>query len=358
VAERPGSVKTNVALSLFYGDAEILRNQAAHQVINAWLDESDREYGLATLSGSDSDPGRVAAEINGVSLLSPRKVVLVQKTEAFSNSQQKALAGLLAKVPAGVAVVLLAAVDPDARGRSGPPVAADLRKVVEANGQTVAFMTPYERELPAWVSDEAGRQGKHMKPHVAQALVEMVGADMDRLHQEVRKLATYVGDAREITPQDVAAVACRSGEADVFKLVDALGRRDAKAALDMLPLFLPVTVSAGAALPILAMIARQFRLIWQARMVLATGARLDDLKEAPAGLEGSLPDQHNLIAAIRGKRFLATKYAQQARNFSDEALARALEEVHRTDLALKGQGSEQMDDRMAMELLIVSLCTN
>ena len=357
MAERPGQVKTNVALSLFYGDAEILRNKAAHAVIDAWLPESDREYGLATLSGSDCDVNRIAAEINGVSLLSPRKVVLVQKTEAFSNSQQKALAGLLAKVPEGVAVVLMAAVDPDARGRSGPPVAADLRKVVEGGGQIVAFMTPYDRELPPWVCEEAGRLGKQMKPNVAQALVEIVGADMDRLHQEILKVATYVGDAREITQQDVAAVACRSGEADVFKLVDALGKRDAKAALDMLPLFLPASASAGAALPLLAMIARQFRLIWQARMVVATGARLEDLNAAPPALEGSLPEQHNLIAAIKGKRFLATKYAQQARNFSDEALARALEEVHKTDLALKGQGSEQLDDRIAMELLIVSLCT-
>jgi DNA polymerase-3 subunit delta len=344
-------------LSLFYGDAEILKQQAAHKIIDAWLDEGDREYGLVTLSGSEGDVGAIAGEVNGISLLAPRKVIVVRKVDGFSNSQQKALAATLAHVPGDVRVVMLADVDSDSRSRSTAPVAADLRKIVEKAGQIIPFMTPYERELGGWVVEEASQVGKKMAPPVGQALVETVGADMDRLHQEVAKLATYVGGHHQITLEDVKAVACRSADTDVFALVDAIGKRDTRAALDMLPLFLPVGAPSGAALQILAMISRQLRLIWQARMVIEAGLRLEDLRDTPPALTGMLPENQHIISSVKGRRFLATKYTQQARNFSDETLARAIEAVYLTDLALKGQTEEQMDDRMAMELLLVSLCT-
>ena len=46
----------------------------------------------------------------------------------------------------------------------------------------------------------------------------------------------------------------------------------------------------------------------------------------------------------------------QARKFSDGQIARALDIVHQTDVALKGQADQTIDERTALETLIVALC--
>jgi DNA polymerase III delta subunit len=142
----------------------------------------------------------------------------------------------------------------------------------------------------------------------------------------------------------------------VFDLVDAIGRRDARAALSALPDLLPASGAQGAAMPILAMIARQLRLVWQARALQSAGLSLEDARRLPAGWAAKLPEEHNFHDSTRGRSFLVRKYAEQARNFSDVQLVRALAKVYETDLLLKGQSKERMDDRLALESLIVALC--
>ena len=46
----------------------------------------------------------------------------------------------------------------------------------------------------------------------------------------------------------------------------------------------------------------------------------------------------------------------QARKFSDAQIALALDRVHQTDVALKGQANQAIDERTALEALIVELC--
>ncbi len=343
-------------LTLVYGTASSLRQRVVDQIVAANLPEAEREWGLVAVSAPDAGPEGIVSILGSGSLMADTRVIVVRDLDKLTNAAQKSLARGVSTMPPATILVLDAQSSTE-YSRKGPPVAADLRKAIEAAGQIIEAGAPADRELPAWVADEIAARGKSIAPPAAKALVETVGSSLELILSEIDKLVTYVGpDQSRISLSDVQDIVVGERENTVFDLVDAIGKRDARAALTTLPDLLPASGAQGAAMPILAMSARQLRLVWQARVLGAAGVNLERPGDAAEQWAGRLPSEHNFFEATKGRRFLITKYQQQARNFSDVQLVRAFVKVHETDLALKGQGEQRMDDRLALETLIISLC--
>ena len=352
----PANLDTSCPLTLIYGSAAPLRQRLIEPIIAENLPEGEREWGLVMIDAQEVSPEDIASQLGIGSLMAETRVVLLRNVEKLPASAQKPIAAALRNLSPGTIVVVDAQSAEDYR-RKGPPVAADLRKFFEAEGQIAEASAPSDRELPMWVSEEAAARGKTMPPAVARAFVEAVGTHVGLTLNELEKLVTFVGpEQSEITVADVEAVVCGERENTVFDLVDAIGRRDARTALSVLPGLLPASGAQGAAMPLLAMIARQLRLVWQARVLTAAGISLETAGSLPESWQDKLPEEHNFFDSTKGRRFLVRKYAEQAPNFTDVQLVRALVKVYETDLSLKGQSEERMDDRLALETLIVSLC--
>jgi DNA polymerase-3 subunit delta len=121
-------------------------------------------------------------------------------------------------------------------------------------------------------------------------------------------------------------------EANVFEMVDALGRRDGEQALKLLHRLLE---DGEHPLRLFGMIVRQFRIMIQVK----------DLAE-----RGVSPKK---IGAQLGLHpFVAKKGRQQSQNFSMEQLETVYHELMETDLAIK---TGQMDPVLALDMLIAGL---
>jgi DNA polymerase III subunit delta len=69
-------------------------------------------------------------------------------------------------------------------------------------------------------------RGKEILDEGLAELIESVGPNSRELANEVEKLSLYVGERKQITPEDVASVVTRNKQARAFALGDALGDRD------------------------------------------------------------------------------------------------------------------------------------
>lgn len=340
--------------TLIYGDAEFLKRRAIREYIEAVLDPEDQADAVERVDAASDSLGALQAALGSLPFLSPRKVVVIENFDALTAAQQKELLPAL-EGGADTVFAVLVARPPEGRAK-GPPVSAPVRKLLEAREGLRECRTPYDRELVEWVSAEAQSLGKQLRAATARALLDRCGRDMARLHLELDKLALYVGDRQEITPDDVMLVTSASLEATVFELTDAVGQRNLAAALAALPGLLPAQNPEGMALMILAMLSRQLRLIWQTRFLAEKGHALGRVRELPEDVAKPLPHEHNIMDAVKGRRFLVDKFTGQARGFSEEHLAMAMERVMETDAALKGQTGRRIGGRLALEMLLVDLC--
>jgi DNA polymerase-3 subunit delta len=109
-------------------------------------------------------------------------------------------------------------------------------KACQADGEMHPFKTPekageLEQKARASAEQALGAEGLTADGDVVEAFLAKTGTDTRQIVQEAAKLATYLGDRRRATADDVEGVVSPSREALGWDLADAVGRRDLPLAL-------------------------------------------------------------------------------------------------------------------------------
>ncbi len=178
--------------------------------------------------GDDATFADVFDDLDSIGLFAARRLVVVENADPFVSLHRAQLEKKIAALASKSVLVL------DVKTWPGN---TRLAKMV-ANPATIVCKAPPVYRLPAWCVEWAKtQQQKKLSGPAAQSLVDLVGAEMGLLAQEIEKLATYVGRKEGIEVGDVDRLVGQGREENVFKILDALveGRKaDALAALGRL----------------------------------------------------------------------------------------------------------------------------
>ncbi|MBC7251401.1 MAG: DNA polymerase III subunit delta [Anaerolineae bacterium] len=198
-------------------------------------------------------------------------------------------------------------------------------------GYVKEFAPPQKDSLHRWISKRAEKHGGKITPQAARELAAFVGDDLRLLDQEIAKLVAYAGGERPINLEDVHLLVSYAQEANIFHMVDALGRRDGRTAMRLLHQLLGTQKP----LSILGMIVRQFRILVQVK----------ELGEEGLG-------SREIASRLKLHHFVVEKGLRQARNFSMAQLERVYDKLVETDVAIK---TGQLDAVLALDLLVAGL---
>lgn len=245
-------------------------------------------------------------------------------------SSRKIIEELVTYLPQMPDTTRLVFVEPK-RIRENHPVLV-LAKSDPKRGIVKAFDPPRGDALIEWVIARARKHGGAISFPAAQLLAESVGEDLRLLDGEIQKLVTYVGGRRPVGEADVKLLTPYAGEANIFQMVDALGQRRGEEAARLMHRLLD---GGKHPLELLAMIARQFRLLIQTKELLEQGQR-------PAAIARELGVQP----------FVADKLVRQARNFSLPQLEAIYRRLLEMDIAIK---TGEIEGVLALDLLVAGL---
>ena len=190
---------------------------------------AERDGGAASLQIFEPSEGRGApdhegllAAIPAMSLTESRRYLLADGVERWRDRQLEAVAAALAELPPDLSVVLIA------RDKAPAKLAAAVKA---AQGEIHEFAAPKAREMPRVLVGEAKRLGFRLDPAAARMLVDRMGANPQRLHNELERLSLWAGAEGEVTAADLDAMVADTSEAVVWALSDALLERNPALAL-------------------------------------------------------------------------------------------------------------------------------
>jgi DNA polymerase-3 subunit delta len=190
---------------------------------------AERDGGAASLEIFEPGEGRGApdheallAAIPAMSLTESRRYLLADGVERWRDPQLEAVADALDGLPPDLTVVLIA--------RAKAP-AKLTRAVKAAKGEIHEFEAPKARDMPRVLVGEAKRLGFDLDGPAARMLVERMGANPQRLQNELERLALWAGPGGAVSAADLDAMVTDTSEAVVWALSDALLERDAANAL-------------------------------------------------------------------------------------------------------------------------------
>ncbi len=314
------------SLYLLHGDDELAMKKFAEALYAKLGDPSIADLNFTRLEGKGLDFNELRNATGSMPFLADRRVVILHDPFASLKSDDaiQRFKSLLDGLPESTALVLL--VDDRIDRRDWAVLKEDhwlLKWARDAGDRAVVreMALPDLMKMPAWIRKQAEQRKGEFTAQAASALMERVGNDTRVAELEVAKLLDYVNYSRPVSREDVELLTAQVDDPDIFKLVDALGEKDGKTALDELHMLLDNRDWQ----PVFAMIVRQFRLLLLTREVLDRNGGSNQVTEALRG------------EPFRVNPYLAARLTKQAASFSLanlEAIYRRLLDI---DASLKSQ---------------------
>ncbi len=256
---------------VFTGDQAFLFEKAVAGLREKLLGPSG-DINFITFSGESASGKEIADNASTYPMFSKKKLVVVRNADKLSAKEISALEPYLSSPSPSACLVL---------------IFGEGKKPKLGGGKNVAsFDFSMEKGSAASaVREEARKLGYDITRAGADALIGLVGEDLQEIHNELVKISIYKGDKKTIEPEDVEALTKKTKFADVYQLINAISRKDKRTAHKVLG---ELEAAGEEPLSILGLINWRFRLIWRAKELqerrLGQSEMLKELKISPGQL--------------------------------------------------------------------------
>jgi DNA polymerase-3 subunit delta len=310
------------------GDEEFEKRGALNAIRSAILGGKPDVLNESKLLWKETDPDEIVTLCQTLPMMSPRRLVLVQDVDSVSADQSRVLATYLEN-PAPTTTLVLAGASIDQRLK--------MVTIAKKIGTVLSFRSPYANKIPSWIERHVRSRGARIEGAASDLLSTVIGTDLVALADAIERLLLYIGEESPtpmITVDAVENCIARTKVHSIFELTDALGRKQAAEALQIVAAMME---SKEAPIRIVAMIARHFRRLWEAQQ------RLEN---------GESPDQ--IGQQLRVHSFFLRDFLRQAQLFTPTGYETLFHRLFETDRSLK---SSRAAAELHIQQLILEICT-
>lgn len=282
---------------LIHGNEDVLLEKAVARLRSRLSSVADLDFNLDVFDAEAASADDVVAAANTMPFMSERRLVVVRHLDAFNAAALSVLAEY-AEDPSPTTVLVLVANRIDKRTR--------LYKAVDKTGQVAEYAAPKRGEYPSLVQSMFKARGIDITRDGAQALLEAVGQNLQRLGTEADKIAAYVGSAGTVDREQVLDAVAQTAVLPIWALTDALSARDFESCVRVARALQADNTSVHA---LHAMSVRHIRALLSAKALSARGAgmrdmmslmRMPDWKVRNTLREAERFETEELIGALRG----------------------------------------------------------
>ena len=284
-------------LAVLTGEEDYLREQSAKRLLDALPDDVE----VQVFDGAEVRLSELLDELRMAGLFGGERLVRLGNADGFVKEHEKALVRFFEEGEA-VQRLVIEGRALMGKGRKTLPKRGFVAAAAKLGAVIVQcdtlFDAPFQGRGPAWQSplsrwvvDRAAARGKRLTLEDAYLLHRMVGNKLRELDGEVKKLATFVKDAPQISAGDIERCVGEGRLAPVFDLADAVAGRCGSDALEQSRLLFErgmTETSSGRhvhdhqsiALRVLFWVGARMRKVARAKELMATGESFDDAAKA------------------------------------------------------------------------------
>ncbi|OAT74456.1 DNA polymerase III subunit delta [Parageobacillus thermoglucosidasius] len=317
-------------LYLLYGTESFLLTETYELLIRTVLTEEEREFNVSVYDCEETPVQTALEDAETFPFLGEKRVIVVKNPYFFTAEKEKEITHDLKKLesyimspsPFSIVVFVGAYEKLDERKK--------ITKLMKEHAEVLVATPLSEKELREWMMERAQQSGATMEENAVDALLQLAGTNLMTLANELDKLALFVGRGGIIHQETVEKLVSRTLEQNVFVLVEKVTKRQIDEALQV---FYDLLENNEEPLKILALLANQFRLLYQVKWLAAKGY-----------------GQQQIASILKVHPFRIKLAMGQAALFSEEELMAAIRQIAEADYEMK---SGAMDRQLIMELLLM-----
>ncbi len=218
-------------LYLLHGEEAYYIDLISDRIEHTVLQEVQKGFDQTILYGKDTDFSTIINAAKRYPMMSDYQVIIVKEAQ---NLKWKAEDELFVRyvdnlTPTTILVLAYKHGKFDKRTK--------LYRQIDKIGVAFESEKLYENKVSAWITEEVQREGGRIHPQAAALMAEYLGTDLSKVANEVQKLLLNVSREQEISLKDVEDNIGISKDFNVFELNNALGKRDAAKAFQIVDYF-------------------------------------------------------------------------------------------------------------------------
>jgi DNA polymerase III subunit delta len=318
---------------LLFGTESFLINETKQLLLSHILNDEEMDFNFATYDLEET-PIEVALEdAETFPFMGEKKVIFLQNPPFLTAEKTKEkvehnLARLESYLnePAPYSVIVF----------SAPYEKLDERKKItkelKRKAITIEAKKLTEQELKGWVKERAKLNGLEMDAAAVERMLILAGTNMFLLTSEVDKLALYAKGEGKIDVALVEKLVSKSLEQNIFTLIEKVVQRKLDEALRI---YYDLLKQNEEPIKILALLAGQFRLIYQVKELARRGY-----------------GQQQIASYLKVHPFRVKLAAGQTSKFTDEELTDLMNMLADADYQMKTGG---MDKSLLIEMILFRL---
>ncbi len=325
---------------LLHGEEIYLRNLFIKKLQNKIINQDFEDLNLHSIENKNYTLEKLIDACETLPFMSEKKLLLVRDLEFFqskkrnlSEKEEKGLIEYIEKIPDTICLVFYGFTSVDARKK--------IVKEIKKHGRVIDFKKLNIRELRQWIDNRFKAYNKKMDNKCMEYFLEnidYVGKNSTQnlldIEHELEKVISFIGDRNRVEIEDFKSVLSSSFQNDIFKLLDAIEKKQANEAMKRLNHMLN---QGEPLMRISATLGNHIRNLIKVKLLLEDGY------------------SSKLIASKLGMHpFVVLNCARQSRGFTMVELKNLLKLFLEMDIATK---TGRMKDTIAIELFVLQCIT-
>lgn len=325
--------QTSKGLYLFHGEEPYFIDLYSRLMAERLIPQGEQDFELEILYGLEVSMDQLRGSISQYPMVGDRRLVILreaQELKGLLEDRGGETSSLLSYLGEETTFVICY------KGKI--PEGKPLYKLADGKGKIYLSSSISERDLPSFIISELQREGLAIDPMAASLISQHVGNDLERLGQELEKLSIALkGRGGRISLDDVEQLVGISRQYNDFELLEALRRRDAPKALEIIYAF----SHNDKAYPLQRTVATLFGFF----------SRLLFLYYPPFTQQAALTPQR--VAEVLGLRsFQATQYLEARGRYTAFQVFEIIRLLRMIDAGSKGVDSNSSDEELRKELIV------
>jgi len=311
---------------LLYGKENYLKEDISKKLQKRLIDPVYRELNYKVFYGDKLSINEVLNDLETLPLVSKHKLAVIKEAEKINKNGETKLIDyfnrLSLKNNFSSLIIIYQESSPN----------KELITAIKRVGIAANFSITDKGKLALWIKSKFSQSNKKITPEALFYLQSIVGSDLGRLFNEIEKIDIYAKDQKIIEKEDVMITIGGSEAVNIFKVLDSVGDKDIKNAIDGL-----VKLNQGNLhyLSIFAMIYRQIKLILQTKLLLTNGFNFKEVEKK-----------------LRLPYFVVEKTIKQSKKYTFKEICKSYELLNIADLELKDSRKEP---KIILEELVVNI---
>ena len=302
---------------LLYGEESYVKSIYRSRLEQLVPEDAFSDFNCITFEGKDMTKERIDDALTSFPMMAEKKLIVIKNSGIFKSATDDVKEFWQSRLSSLDEFVLLIFDEQEVDKRNV------IYKAVAKYGLCVEFNYLKDYEAVSWITREVQKAGKKISKDNAEYLFNMCDAGLQNIKNELDKLFNYCGD--EVYKSDIDKVVSKPLGVVVFEITDAIMAKNADCAMEVV---LRLRQNKESAFNILYLISSAFDKMLLAKLMLSSGASYDEI-----------------TSRLKLPRFIAGKYIDGARGFSEEFLTSCVKKTADIDLAVK-QG--EIDDWTAL----------